>query len=964
MVRLIYGLFVVSGFVGLIYESLWSRYLKLFLGHSFYGQILTLSIFMGGLGIGSFLAGRLCRNIRNPFYVYAAIELLVGVSGFVFHGIYLVCTQWFYEAANVYFSSFWFANLTKVLISMLMTLPTAILLGMTFPFITVGVIRVSRDEGRSSLPVLYFTNSLGAAIGILATSYLLIPEMGTIGTLAIAGSSNVLIALMFYFIAKKADKIIGPKITESFSGAESHKEISHELPDQRTIGLWLLISGLTGFSSFIYEVGWIRLLGLLLGSSTHSFDIMISAFILGLALGGGYARKLIDSSRNIAHTLAFIQILMGAFALSSIYFYEPFFYAISDSHSVFRKTELAYPVYSIFKYLICLLMMAPTSFFAGMTLPLITYYLINFTRNEKYTGFVYGWNTIGAILGASLGGLLLLPNFQIKYTIASGALIDIGLGLVLLGAYKLSRWKFIATLCVSVLVFIPVLHIKLDPNLTTIGVFRGKLNAGDFHQILVKDGKTATISFTFNPFRSMIATNGKVDASIGLKGTISEDEYTQAAAAFVPMAAMNQPYDAAMIGLGSGMSAHYLLSDPLLKHLDLIEIEEQMYELAKNFYPYNRNVYDSPKIRPIFDDAKTYFYQANRQYDLIISEPSNPWVSGVSSLFTEEFYEHIQRFLKPEGLLVQWVHGYSFNTELMLTIIKALDNRFPYAKIYLAGEANYVIVAGNTDFNLDAIDRFEREPEIAQEFLKFKGDTRLFGPQNFIVSTQSLRPILEDVNPNSYFFPLVDNSAEKALFLSQEVDLFWSFINAISFYQEILEPENFSRAQTDYFKNAPPIPSEKLEWLTDSLRIARKNSNWNEIDHQFKKITHPRNMAQMWDKLEAVTLYRELVRKDIPPKKFQDEFLFLDFLYTDQLDHLKDLIRNILQNSSPPKYNPVFLSAMEVEMLKAGEKAMYLQIFQTFIMSDTRFPPHEKKLLSWMGNHFEELNRQLKERRE
>ncbi|MBF0239840.1 MAG: fused MFS/spermidine synthase [SAR324 cluster bacterium] len=945
MVRLIYGLFVVSGFVGLIYEALWSRYLKLFLGHSFYGQILTLSIFMGGLGIGSFMAGRLCRNIRNPFYVYAAIELLVGVSGFVFHGIYLACTQWFYEAANVYFSSFWFANLTKVLLSMLMTLPTAILLGMTFPFITVGVIRVSRDEGRSSLPVLYFTNSLGAAIGILATSYLLIPKMGTIGTLAIAGSSNVLIAVMFYFIAKKADKIIGPKITESFSGAESHKEISHELPDQRTIGLWLLISGLTGFSSFIYEVGWIRLLGLLLGSSTHSFDIMISAFILGLALGGGYARKLIGSSRNIAHTLAFIQILMGAFALTSVYFYEPFFHIINNSHLVLRKTEMAYPIYSIFKYLLCLLMMAPTSFFAGMTLPLITYYLINFTRHEKYTGFVYGWNTVGAIFGASLGGMILLPAFQIKYTIASGALIDIGLGLILLMIYKLPQWRFLAVFSFSVLLFIPLLHIDLDPDLTTLGVFRDKKATSPKNIVRVRDGKTATTSIRYTNDRISIATNGKADASIALKDVVSLDEYTQAAAAFIPMATLNKSYEVAVVGLGSGMTAHYLLSDPLLKHLDLIEIEEQMYEMAKHFYPYNRNVYDDPRIRMIFDDAKTYFYMANKQYDLIISEPSNPWVSGVSSLFTLEFYQHINRFLKPEGLMVQWIHGYSFNSELMLNIIKAIDIQFPTVKIYLLpNKVDYLIIAGRKDFDLTYTDRFANTPQIANEFIKYGGNTHLFGPQSFIVSTQSLRPIMNDVNPNSDFFPLVDNGAEKALYLGTEVQLFYPFINAISYYQALYEPQNFARAHTDFEKNYQPPSAGQTKWLTAILKQANEDSDWKQINQLFRQIISPKEIPFVWNKLEMVDLYRKQVEARHVPQDIALEFQFIDFMVNQDAVKLRQTLHAIINNGIPVN-NILLLSALALESFKLNEMEIYHKILKQLIIPDKRFSDYEKLLL-------------------
>ena len=172
----IYALFALSGFAGLIYEGSWARYLKLFLGHSSYGQVLTLCIYMGGLAIGSFVAGKLVERVKRPLLGYAAVELAIGIGGIIYHPMYIWLTDYFYDSNFVAGLSSRGAEILKVVLATGSTLPIAIAVGMTFPFIAAGLMRKSGAE--VSLPMLYFTNSLGSAIGILFTSYILIPELG------------------------------------------------------------------------------------------------------------------------------------------------------------------------------------------------------------------------------------------------------------------------------------------------------------------------------------------------------------------------------------------------------------------------------------------------------------------------------------------------------------------------------------------------------------------------------------------------------------------------------------------------------------------------------------------------------------------------------------------------------------------------------------------------------------------
>jgi predicted membrane-bound spermidine synthase len=196
--KLIYLLFAFSGMAGLIYEGTWARYLKLFLGHSSYGQILTLCIYKGGLAVGSFLAGRLLTRVKRPLRAYSLVELCVGIGGLLYHPAYLFFTEWFYNADWSRHLGSTGAEAVKLVLATASTLPVAVLLGMTFPFIAAGLSRQDKDAGEASLPLLYFTNSLGACIGILGASYILFPAIGQHGALMVAAGINFVLCGCFY----------------------------------------------------------------------------------------------------------------------------------------------------------------------------------------------------------------------------------------------------------------------------------------------------------------------------------------------------------------------------------------------------------------------------------------------------------------------------------------------------------------------------------------------------------------------------------------------------------------------------------------------------------------------------------------------------------------------------------------------------------------------------------------------
>ncbi len=954
MQYLIYFLFALSGAAALIYEGSWARYLKLFLGHASYGQVLTLCIYMGGLAIGSFIAGQFASKLKRPLRAYAITEVLIGIGGLLYHPVYLFLTRSFYDSTWSMSLSLKSAEIVKILLATTSTLPIAIGLGMTFPFIASGLIKLDKDFGELSLPRLYFTNSLGAAIGILVASYLLIPALGNHFTLNIAATINFFLAVVFWVIDssvtyQEETETIPPPPLKSIQNSKS-------LKDGPPSTIWFWIAAITGLTSFVYEVIWIRLLSLLMGSSTHSFDQMLSAFIFGLAIGSAVSSKFIKKDALVF--LALAQIFMGFFALCTLYFHEPFWMLMNESNQIFNQTQSGYRGWSIFKYFISVLWMVPTSFFAGMTLPLITIILNRLFKSASPIGKVYGFNTVGSIIGSVLAGLILLPILQLKWSLASAALIDILIGVLLLVFYrKRFRYKPIFYVILLLMVF-PLLFIDFNPNTITSGIFRGYRSLTQYDSVTVRHGKTATISFHESDVHWYIKTNGKADASMSKdrESPIGSDELTQAATAFIPMAMRDKPYTAAMVGFGSGMGAHYLLSDPLLQKLDCVEIEEEMMNLAKGFMPYNERGYLDPRIRTYIDDARTFFHTHRETYDVIISVPSNPWVSGVSSLFSYEFYAQMKRHLKPGAQWVQWIQTYEFNDPLFLHILKALDQSFAHVSLYqLSHEPDVIIVASDSVVEQKHIQRFKEDPILQKEFERIQRPWYFFGEQNFLFTTQMIHDLLKNTAPNSEFKPIVDNKAEEARFTHSAAEITRSFDSCEVCWPEILDPEDYSSRKTfkSFVRNEIFNKSYQtrnlLSQLNDSLFIESlsqkpNHPDWIRFYDEYNQYIRSIPL-EMRDTNKVYQNLKEKVYAGVLPLAQSLEFKMMDALKERKTGEAALYLNEFVENFMLNNLDEFFLRNAALISILAEEYTLLDFIYKEAIRHHDDFSTPEKLLI-------------------
>jgi spermidine synthase len=783
--------FVLSGAAGLVYESIWTRYLGLFVGHSAYAQVLVLVIFLGGMSAGAMYVGRRSERVRNPLVWYAIVELAVGVIGLVFHDIFVWSTHVAYDSLFPALGPGSMHTMAKWLIAALLILPQSVLLGATFPLMTAGALRRFPARAGRTISLLYFANSLGAAGGVLLAGFVLIQAAGLPGTLAAAAMLNLIVAGAVLLATKRESQSMreslglvpeGERVVEA---DVSPSATPAEPQSKGLITLLLLVSFGTAVSSFIYEIGWIRMLSLVLGSATHSFELMLSAFILGLSCGAFAIRTRSDAGAASLRTLGYVQLAMGALAVATLPLYVQSFEWMADFMAAFTRSPAGYRAFSMSRYLICLVVMLPATFCAGMTLPLITKLLMRGKTGERSIGLVYAVNTLGSIVGVTLAALLLLPVLGLKWLLVGGAAIDVALGVTLLlwergrAASWTGRRRLAPAMVIVGLLFVVGARADFDRGILTSGVFRyGSAKAPrQSDMVYYADGRTATVSVRriLSSRGLSLATNGKPDASLGpewfrppmTQGPFTHDASTQMLLPLILLAHAPQAQKAAVIGLGSGMSSHTLLQDPRLKSLVTIEIEPEMIKGARNFYPANRLVFDDKRSTFALDDARSYFASQGEKYDMILSEPSTPWVAGVSGLFTTEFYAHVRRFLAPKGVFGQWLHLSEINDGLVLSVVRAVAENFPSYTIYSVGNRDILIVATNDATMAPPDWSVFQLPPVAAELKRVYPLTVAILDALHMVDGSTLAPLVGGGGGNSDFYPSLDLGAERTRYLNE-----------------------------------------------------------------------------------------------------------------------------------------------------------------------------------------------------
>lgn len=790
--RLIGVGFFVSGAAGLIDQVVWSRYLALFIGGSTAALTIVLATFMGGLALGNHVFGRRADRVRNPLMLYAALEVGIGIYCFLFPEIFALFSDGYVGVAGpMGFGAPGTTAVKLVLAAASILLPT-FLMGGTLPVLARFIVRDLSDI-TPSVGRLYTVNSFGAAFGAAAGGFFLIPALGLDPTLRLSGLLNLALAAAFYVAGRRLGQPSAAAVeAEAAASSSPPRDGLSFTPAQRRVVLTII--GVSGAVSMLYEVVWVRLVSLVMGSSTYSFTIMVMTFIAGITLGSFYvSRRLSERGRGGDPVWLLSMAYVGVFAtiLPLIPLYDRLPYYFGSLASVIERTPDAFPIYLTMKVVVAFALMFLPTFFIGMTLPLASRVAVDDMKVlGKRVGSVFSINTLGTVLGASLTGLVLLPALGLRTTLALGVGLSGSLAIASLvivrGRSQAVRLGIPAGLIAAFLVVVLAFP-AWNALVLNFGIYRHKSFAVDsydelldtmkhFELLEANDGADTSVAILKDrrTDRIYMKVNGKTDAGTG------EDMTTQLWLGHLGMFLNPKARRALVIGLGSGITAGSVLAHPDAE-VDVVEISDAVVRGARFFAEHNGDAMNNERFTLHVGDAKEFFkLRPDDRWDVVVSEPSNPWISGIGNLFSQEYFQDIAGHLGEGGVLVQWVHLYELNDELLSIILNTVGSVFGQVEVWQVNSDDVLVVASRTPIQFDAahVDARLADARVAADLnrshLHQRVETATDIAANQALSAERLRRFFPGDEPhNRDTHPILEYRAPRAFFANERSEIVW-----------------------------------------------------------------------------------------------------------------------------------------------------------------------------------------------
>lgn len=695
---------VFTGFTGLVYEVTWQKYLGTLLGSQSEATAAILGIFLGGLSVGYSVFGwvtaatiqRAERAGRRPrlLVLYGLVEAGIGLYAlafpWLFAGVQTLSFALPHGASGLGFA--FDVALTALLIG-----PPTVLMGGTIPVLTQALARGLHDATRFHAFV-YASNTAGAFAGALAAGFLLVPLLGLSGVLVAMGSTNLLAGAGFIALGLRT--------------RGSDPSAAAALPAGAPIAApgfaaWAAVALLSGFAMMAIQTVLNRVGALALGASQFTFSMVVAVFVLCIALGS-FAVSALSRVRP-AYFVASQWVLVGLLIL--LYFALPDApYAAHVVRTLFRDEDAAFYPYHFTVFAAMLALLAIPIGISGATLPLIFHHLRGQAGDLGHVaGRLYSWNTIGSLLGALLGGYALLAVLDLHHVFRIAvAALAVGAAIVtarLVAPSAPARTLLPLLAAVGILVVLP----PWQPEHLAIGLFRYRAPLPKSYsgpeEMARRLGTGMTVRFhdddpinsvtvkEYSGFSSGLArsivNNGKSD------GMIPADYATMGLAALLPCLFAEHCERALVIGYGTGVTAGELAALPGTREVQVAEISRGVLDAAPLFDYGNQSASKSPKLRVVQSDAYRALRRSPDLFDVIVSEPSNPWVTGVEMLFSREFLEVARAHLTPGGVYAQWFHIYETDAETISIVLRTYSSVFDQVSAWTTMGSDMVILGFN-----------------------------------------------------------------------------------------------------------------------------------------------------------------------------------------------------------------------------------------------------------------------------
>ena len=794
--------------------------------------------------MGSFFGGKIIDRAFNPLAAYAILEAGIGIYCLLVPSLIDLAFplfQWIYLHLG---DSYTQASLVRFLVCCALLIIPATFMGATLPVLSKFV---SRDENYIGKDVgtLYSINTFGAVFGAWASAFILMRLLGVLTTIGVAAAVNIGIAAIIYFVFR-------PPLKERFEYSEpASQEAAGPLKIREL--LILLSFAVSGLAALVYQVAWTRILSLLLGSSVYAFSLILTVFILGLALGTVTASRLLFKLNDLIKTYGLIQIIIGFSSLSAL----PYFGRIPFANRwVYENWGQQFDFIQGTNFLIIFGLLFLPTFFMGTQFPVVI--KIMATKLEtvgQNVGRAYACNTVGTIIGSFLAGFVLIPLLGLQTTIMGVVFLNLLLGacLLLFGSQLGFNWKMYFLPAVFIIFVLAAKSIEpWDKSVISSGSFM-PYRIEDLKEAELKKNKilffkegmhttvTTELSVSGNIF---LRVNGKTDASLAL------DMRTQLLSGYLPMLFHRNPKSALVIGQGSGITLGAVEQFPV-EEISLVEISPAVIEGSRFFDPFNHNALSDQRLTVRLEDGRNHIALSNKTYDVIVSEPSNPWISGVGALFTVDFFELLQKRLNPGGIACIWVHT-NMSPESFKSIIRSFTEKFSYVTMWesIAGD-DYLLIGSEAEYNLS----FERAQKYLENEITGKDFARI-GIRNvpdmmslMIMSRERLVEFSKNAPLHTDDNSLLEFNAPEYVY-KDERDLL------------VRQLTPFIRLEPDFVKFGDTEPEIKNQVQASLTRLERSGSQIREIRRKARITTlleQAETAFNVGDITQALNLYKEVL---------------------------------------------------------------------------------------------------------
>ena len=690
-------LFFLSGATGLVYELLWVRVLYQTFGSTIQSVTTVVAAYMGGLGLGAWLLGRLVDRRPNPAALYGRLEIAIGAFGILSPFVLGLAHRLYLGIAGAASLGTGASMALRFGLAALVLLIPTTLMGGTLPVLTRAFMGDDRSSLRPSLGRLYGFNTLGAVAGTALAGFFLIEVVGVRASLWLTAAVNLAIGAAALWLGKEA--------SPTDPGRQPGVVNQGAAPDLvRNIALALL--AITAFASLLDEIAWTRVLVMIVGGSTYAFTLILLVFLLGIGLGSVLVARRSGPRGETAAAAALAQGLTGVgAALLFVFFGLLPAYIIT----VFQIPDLgAIPRLLLMGVAIGAVVLIP-AVGMGTSFPLLAELTARDRASGEDVGAAYALNTLGSILGATLTGFVLVVAWGAQATLRVGLVLNGVAALVLAWAaargiaehsledkrirVRVLSAGVLATIALVVAVAAPgwsTRLIDLGPTIYARGHMspaeqRAFLEHRGVRQLTFREGWNATVSVWDGEAGRSLRVNGKVDASN--RG----DMGTQIMLGLAPVAARPNATSALAIGFGSGVTTRILAAVPGMTRVRVVEIEPAVLEMDSLFHDVNDTVLRRPNVTAIVDDARSALQLQRERFDVIVSEPSNPWLAGVATLYTPEFFRIVRSRLSDDGVFCQWVQLYQLPLPIVAGIVRNVREVFPNVHVWF-GESHDLLV--------------------------------------------------------------------------------------------------------------------------------------------------------------------------------------------------------------------------------------------------------------------------------